>query len=1688
MFPPAAYSKASYRQGQHLSSVLRPEWVLRGSLPLSSDAFSSFQSADDASANDAEVRMATARLVDDVVPTFANRFMRRFEDWLKSRQAFGTILTTAMHRVGLNLKYLGLVRRKCLESECVDGSQLLLIEIVARVIKQLLRKRLRDAMMASDSLVDYDQRAVVIDCLRVVISRAPESRDFWCARSELKMECCARFESALTDKELGAAYDLRASLPPIVSVVLRVQQVTGIELSPESMHELRAAPDAFDYTLADFVQFVAKVKQRPLAAHAHARVLHSESLKRSGSSSGDRLLKYAMHKFEEALERSPGSRVHRLAYGRALLRSAALLADNRERCQLLRTAISHFREARDSASLVAIADQLQEWLNRVFENSLAEFVYTAASDGYQYAAQLDATNRGALLRWASLCHLRFTQTHRFSLLEASGQLYRQALAIKQRRQRRLSTLASQSQLSSTSLSVQVESAKEMASDKAAVDDKHDDNADILFPQWLLDLFAKHSTTSSSRREKKQAAKEEGGDNVTLRLRRKLSDLPSKSDSRVARDDERDGAASSSSSRAQKQQKQRKQQKDEPSARQMESDRIFERNLLLSAKLHSHSESDVRRAVRAGNASLLPRSALGSSAGASLGASLGGGGGGDDEHHRLLTLVALIEVFKRSPSAERVDCIESMHYLPTSALRLLVDHHASLRTLRLDCGLTHRASDMDRASLDYVVHRSPLLANVAVRNAVNLLDVSALAELGATLIELDLSGCFNAGDASVAAVLRRCERLEVLRLAGARGVGNQTARAVVAGGSSRTLRVLDLNGCRRVSAKWLGRLFAKCGALETLDLSDTMLSDRALKEMMACGGVVGSQMRSLALNRCYGVGSQTLRRLIAHTREHVANGAPNTWLTSLDLSYAKVSDSVLAEIAARMRALRSLDVSHVKSLSSTTLAAFARGNGELRRLDIRGCPLVGRNVLPLLAEHCRHLETLCVDGTAKPAARVPTTLSVSPIAALRNLAVLQLPLCDLIEDAAVTLCARTSPMLRVLNLDRCALITDDALAAVAEHSRRLEVLSLRQLKLISSDGIERVARRCPLRKLVLSGVAAVSDSTLLTLAEHCPLQLQRLDIEHCEHVSDRAVRAIGERCLFLRKLTLAGCRLVSDAGVQYLRNTTSLSALSLSGLYRVTDKSVAAVIRNLPLLRSLDLSASGITDASLQLIAQFCNERHVGPHFLSTLDLRRCALSDVGVFALCSILSQGTRARAITPRAAPDAIDWLNAHDERGTGTLVGVSLFGGAITKRGIEALVHRNHASLERLCISKIESVDDGTLKVIGSQLPLLRELVARRCPSIVDGLTSVAMKCASLRVLDVSESVHVSGRSLSAIARGCIELSHLAITGCAAVDQASVLDVVRCCRRLHTLEIGGPLCQHLSTSGLREFLMLDESLQSSALTGRSRLTRSGFFTADSSTLSSVLAKAKVAKDQDDDEHCCVDKAEDDDEEEDDEEEDDEEENDDDVEECDIVDAQRRRRRRKSLTSSMRVSIPAVPSLRSPATMAFDDAVLSPHRAPSSFAAELSSVASRLHRTFKSGATGGEPTPRTGRMAAPGKRNFSRALRVLSLEQCESVSSSALVSIIERCPHLVHLSINFGNVGDTVLRSIAANCRALRFLSLSGSAELSSDALRHVLRKCRLLSYLDLALAKDLQPDFPDLMEQQFAHIHFIYSSHLQI
>jgi len=158
-----------------------------------------------------------------------------------------------------------------------------------------------------------------------------------------------------------------------------------------------------------------------------------------------------------------------------------------------------------------------------------------------------------------------------------------------------------------------------------------------------------------------------------------------------------------------------------------------------------------------------------------------------------------------------------------------------------------------------------------------------------------------------------------------------------------------------------------------------------------------------------------------------------------------------------------------------------------------------------------------------------------------------------------------------------------------------------------------------------GVAAVCE------AQH---SLRLLDLSDCQSVTDSSVESVCSKCDGLRVLRLAKCRRVTDLSACKLKGQRHLQQLDVSACYSLTSRGLCLG------LCSAASPPTRLTSLNLAYCSSVCDGFMVEltgcVPGLVNLDLSSCAVTDVGVRAVCARLANLRRLRLAWCRDVTDS--------------------------------------------------------------------------------------------------------------------------------------------------------------------------------------------------------------------------------------------------------------------------------------------------------------------------------------------------------------------------------------------------------------------------------------------------------------------
>lgn len=415
--------------------------------------------------------------------------------------------------------------------------------------------------------------------------------------------------------------------------------------------------------------------------------------------------------------------------------------------------------------------------------------------------------------------------------------------------------------------------------------------------------------------------------------------------------------------------------------------------------------------------------------------------------------------------------------------------------------------------------------------------------------------------------------------------------------------------------------------------------------------------------------------------------------------------------------------------------------------------------------------------------------------------LELAHCSRLSDVAILRMTLCCTQLEVLDMSHLELVTDVALLAIGKSCHRLRRLRMPHCRQISDIGVEAVVRSNPkLEELALSFCERVSDRCFPTIGKCCP-SLATLEVELCMQLSNSAVKHLAAGLAgsnTLKRLNLAGCRRIGDEGLLAVAKSCSrLTELNVRQCDKLTDVSVRAVTHHCLELEVLNLE--DVYEASHKVFVfdqegdgRGVVEKHLARK-LKDVDLTGCSgLTDLALGHLCHRAKQ---LRAITLSSCATITDlaltwmredmldksrcgeWLEHVDvsycpQLSPHAVCELVVQCPRLTSLNLSGCVHLSDETLVsivdacnklvRLEVGFCRELTDVAVCTVAARLSL-EELNLARCVKVTDeSMLEVASQFTVLRKLNVSACKKLTAKTLEALLEGCRMLEELDVTHC--------------------------------------------------------------------------------------------------------------------------------------------------------------------------------------------------------------------------------------------------------------------------------------------------------------------------------------
>lgn len=457
-----------------------------------------------------------------------------------------------------------------------------------------------------------------------------------------------------------------------------------------------------------------------------------------------------------------------------------------------------------------------------------------------------------------------------------------------------------------------------------------------------------------------------------------------------------------------------------------------------------------------------------------------------------------------------------------------------------------------------------------------------------------------------AVAHGCPSLKAISLWNLSSIGDEGLLEIAKG--CQLLEKLDLCHCPGISNKALLELAKNCANLTAITIESCLnIGNESIQSI----GQYCSNLKSLSIRDCPLIGDQGIVSMFTST---------SYTLNKVKLQGLNVTDVSLAVIGHYGRAVTDLMLTGLTNVSERGFWAMGNGHGlqKLRSLTLASCHGVTDVGLQSIGKGCPNLRKFCL----RKCSFLSDNGMVSFAQAATSIDNLQLEECHRITQLGLFgTILNCGAKLKALSLVNCLGIKDLSLNLPSlSPCKSLQSLSIRNCPGFGNVSLTLLSKLCPqLQHVDLSGLNGITDSGLLPLLTNCKAGLVKVNLSGCVNLTDKVISsltklhgwtlellnldgclkvtdsslvAIAENCPLLNDLDVSKC-CITDFGVAALAqaNQFNLQILSVFGCSALTDQSLLALVK--------------LGDSLLGLNLQHCNSISTRSIELLLAQLHRC---------------------------------------------------------------------------------------------------------------------------------------------------------------------------------------------------------------------------------------------------------------------------------------------------------------------------------------------------------------------------------------------------------------------------------------------------------------------------------------------------
>ncbi|KAF2070452.1 hypothetical protein CYY_008232 [Polysphondylium violaceum] len=468
------------------------------------------------------------------------------------------------------------------------------------------------------------------------------------------------------------------------------------------------------------------------------------------------------------------------------------------------------------------------------------------------------------------------------------------------------------------------------------------------------------------------------------------------------------------------------------------------------------------------------------------------------------------------------------------------------------------------------------------------DLNVIGQLFAQIVELDLSYCPLVSDQGLSDFLSNFGKQLITLILIGDLVGQKTISIISQ--FCQQIQYLDLNNCNLLDPESLVSL-NELQKLKTLDLSKCRLTNETIQSW--------NKLNSLQTLR--------IRNQIRVTDECFYQFQSWNTLKVLDLSScSKISETIFQYLPPKCLNLQEISLEACYHISDTTVISISNRMPNLVKLSLKNCKSITDESIRVLVQQCKSIKDLKLSRCHSLTDESVKLITENLHSTLERIDFSMCP--EIKEESFINLLTKCTNIISV-NLSENPKVSDRTIETINQHLPKIQHLKLDSCTKISVDGLN-LTNTLEIQTLSIKK-SQICHHTLCDLSITL-LNLTSLTLKACLQLTDHSFAVIGQ----LSKLEYLDIsdnyRLLDNSMILICKNLTKLKHLDISSCLRLTTKTFFLIGKFLSKIETLILTGCGnLTDSSLTYISEnlLC---------LLSIDISGCLLiTDKSIYSIAN---------------------------------------------------------------------------------------------------------------------------------------------------------------------------------------------------------------------------------------------------------------------------------------------------------------------------------------------------------------------------------------------------------------------------------------------------------------------------------------